>query len=124
MPNGSCLCGGVTFTVLPPLRPVVFCHCGQCRKTSGHYWAATRVSDAQLELQSEATLSWFQSSEKAKRGFCNRCGSSLFWRHDDDDGPAIAAGSLDAPTQLSSTKHIYCSDKGDYYTLSDELPKL
>jgi hypothetical protein len=31
MTQGSCLCGGVAFTVTGPLRPVVACHCTQCR---------------------------------------------------------------------------------------------
>ncbi|MDB3912880.1 GFA family protein, partial [Paracoccaceae bacterium] len=39
--TGSCECGAVVFELSGKLRDVVACHCGQCRKTSGHYWAAT-----------------------------------------------------------------------------------
>ena len=39
--RGSCECGEVTFSVTGPLSPTFACHCSQCRKTSGHYWAAT-----------------------------------------------------------------------------------
>ena len=67
------------------------------------------------------TVSWYQSSPKARRGFCGQCGSSLFW-----DGPgenlSIHAGSLDAPTGLRLVGHIYCADKGDYYQIADDLP--
>ena len=58
----------------------------------------------------------------ARRGFCGTCGSNLFW-----DGAgvnlSIHAGTLDGDTGLSLIGHIFCADKGDYYELSDDLPK-
>lgn len=120
MTTGSCLCGAVHFSVTGPLRPVVACHCVQCRKTSGHFVAATSALREGVEIEGEVT--WFQSSESARRGFCGVCGSSLFW-----DGPgvnlSIHAGSLDLPTGLSLVGHIYCGDKGDYYEIADRLPQ-
>jgi hypothetical protein len=32
MTTGGCLCGAVRFEVLGPLRDVVLCHCGECRR--------------------------------------------------------------------------------------------
>ena len=124
MVTGSCLCGGIAFELRGALRDVVQCHCGQCRRTSGHVWAATRVSDAQLTFTSDETLTWYHSSSEAKRGFCNRCGASVFWRHKDDDGPAVSAGSLNSPTGLKTAKHIYTKDKGDYYLIAEDGPIL
>jgi len=49
--NGSCLCGSVRFTASGPLRGVIYCHCSQCRKQSGHYYAATSVDDDRLEIE-------------------------------------------------------------------------
>jgi hypothetical protein len=43
MKKGSCLCGGVSFVVTGELRPADTCHCVQCRKQSGHYFASTNV---------------------------------------------------------------------------------
>ncbi len=119
MNRGGCLCGAVRYTVDGPLRPVVACHCSQCRKTSGHHFAATSASRVNIAITGE--VSWYQSSDWARRGFCATCGSNLFW-----DGPgeylSILAGSLDAPTGLALIGHIFCADKGDYYEISDELP--
>ena len=41
--RGGCLCGAVRYEAQGPLRPVVACHCDMCRRTSGHFAAATAV---------------------------------------------------------------------------------
>jgi hypothetical protein len=124
MNNGSCLCGGVRYTLSGELRPSVACHCAQCRKTSGHYVSATQVLPAQLDITDSTTLQWYQSSAKAERGFCNTCGSSLFWRHADDGGAvSVMSGTLDGATGITTSKHIFVADKGDYYDIADGLPQ-
>ncbi len=118
--TGGCLCAEVCYRVTGPLRPVVACHCQQCRRISGHYVAATSAPRESVEI--EGDVRWYQSSRTARRGFCPVCGSNLFW----DDGGArmsIHAGTLDAPTGLSMAGHIYCADKGDYYEITDGLPQ-
>ncbi|MBM7066104.1 GFA family protein [Actibacterium sp. 188UL27-1] len=118
---GGCLCGVVRYRVTGPLRPVVACHCQQCRKTSGHHVAATSALRGDLRI--EGAVTWYHSSPEARRGFCGICGSNLFW-----DGPgthiSIFAGGLDGPTGLAVVGHIFCADKGDYYTLDDGLPQF
>ena len=120
MNRGSCLCGQISFEVSGPLRPVVACHCSQCRKASGHFFAATSAHRDHVAIEGE--VSWFRSSDTARRGFCPRCGSNLFW-----DGPgenlSILAGALENPTGLKLIGHIYCADKGDYYEITDDLPQ-
>ena len=112
---GSCHCGAVRFEAEGPLRPVIACHCTQCRRTSGHYWAATSVPRARFRLLREDGLAWFRSSPTARRGFCRCCGASLFWAPEVEDRLALAAGSLDGPTGLSVSRHIHSADAGDYY---------
>jgi len=120
MNTGGCLCGKVRYTVSGSLRPVIACHCQQCRRTSGFHVAATSAPRESVVIVGD--VSWFRSSETSKRGFCGICGSNLFW-----DGPgknlSIFAGTLDAPTGLKLVGHIYCADKGDYYEITDNLPK-
>lgn len=120
--SGSCLCKGIQFEVRGELRPVVYCHCKQCRRTSGHFVAATACAIDDLDLQVKETLTWFRSSDTATRGFCRECGSSLFWQGDGKDYVAIMAGSLAGPTGLRAKQHIFVADAGDYYELNDDLP--
>lgn len=124
MKTGSCLCGAVAFEITGELRPSVACHCTQCRKTSGHYWSATQVPDAQFNLTKDEGLTWYQSSESARRGFCRHCGSALFWQMDGEGATSIGTGTLDGATGLHTSKHIFVKDKGDYYDIADGLPQL
>lgn len=120
--RGSCLCGAVRYTVDGPLRAVVACHCQQCRKQSGHFFAATDAADADLTIEEDGALRWYAASQDAMRGFCGTCGSSLFWKANGSDKTSILAGSMDGETGLMLDRHIFASDKGDYYELNDGLP--
>ena len=68
--KGGCLCGAVRFETNAPLRDVLYCHCGQCRKQTGLYYAATGVPWSHLNVTDAGALRWFAASSFAKRGFC------------------------------------------------------
>lgn len=121
--SGSCLCGAVRYEVLGPLRSVMYCHCEQCRKTSGHFVAATSCSATDLSVTHDDGLTWYRSSKEAQRGFCCRCGASLFWRSDLSQSVSIMAGTLDQPTGLTASEHIFVANSGDYYSIDDDLPQ-
>ena len=69
MKTGSCLCGGVAFQITGALRPVVACHCSQCRKQSGHFGAFTACANSDLRFTADTTLTWYRASTSAGRGF-------------------------------------------------------
>lgn len=128
MPNekggsGGCLCGGVRYKVDGLLSDAGACHCSQCRRTTGNYFVAASCIQSALTFENDDTLAWYDSSPQARRGFCSRCGSSLFWEGRERDEIDILAGSLDAPTGLTMTDHIFVADKGDYYEIADGLPQ-
>ncbi len=120
---GSCLCGAVRYEVNGPLRDSMACHCLQCRKTSGHYVSATAVKKSDLLILEDRGLKWYQSSLTARRGFCAECGSSLFWDLDGRELMGVMSGTLDGVTGIETSSHIFVGMKGDYYDLSDDLPK-
>ena len=123
MHKGSCLCGAVRFEVIGDLPPPDACHCTQCRKQSGHYFASTDVLRTGLTISGADNISWFRSSTKVRRGFCSTCGSALFWDPIEKDWIAIAMGAFERPTGTSLGKHIFVADKGDYYEIADGLPQ-
>ena len=118
--TGGCACGAVRYRVTGPLRSVIACHCETCRRTSGHHVAATAARREAVTVRGAVT--WYRSSDTARRGFCPTCGAHLFW-----NGPgatmSIFAGTLDLPTGLGLACHIFCAEKGDYYEIADGLPQ-
>ncbi len=119
--TGGCLCGGVSFTIKEgtKLRPLIACHCEQCRKTSGSFVIATKIKSSTLSYSKSETLVWYTSSEWAQRGFCSRCGSLLFYqRQRNEDGNAIDAsdhclsvmlGALNNCETLPFVGHIFAA---------------
>lgn len=122
--SGGCLCGAVRYEARGALREVVYCHCSQCRRQSGLYYAATNVADVDLDICGADNLTWYAASDDARRGFCRTCGSVLFWRHNVRDYMSILAGSFDQPSGLTPGYHIFVADKGDYYSIDDGLPQF
>lgn len=116
--TGACACGNVTFQSHGPWRDIISCHCEECRRITGHFWAATAVPEEELEITKDAGLQWRRSSDFAKRGFCTGCGASLFYRHDDKGYVAIGAGCLDDDSGLKMVEEVFAHEKGDYYELS------
>ena len=116
--RGGCDCGAVRYTASGRMRDVVICHCGQCRRTSGHVAAFTGTHKKFLSFDEDRGLKWYASSDHARRGFCGECGSSLFWDVLDGKGIGIAAGSLDTPTGLKTLAEIFVGGRSDYYELT------
>ncbi|MEJ1990202.1 MAG: GFA family protein, partial [Maritimibacter sp.] len=119
----SCLCGAVQIEVEGDLPAPDACHCSICRKISGHYFAASDVPRDRVHIRGEDHVTWYQSSEKVRRGFCATCGATLFFDPPHRDWIGIAMGAFDTPTETRLKMHIFTADKGDYYEISDGLPQ-
>jgi len=122
--TGSCLCGAVRFRTKGALRGVVYCHCSQCRKQTGHIVASTNSKDEDIVIEGQEAIRWYEASDVARRGFCGTCGSVLFWKHKELHTISIMAGSFDQPSGLAGEAHIFVADKGDYYEIEDGLPQF
>lgn len=119
--RGSCLCGEISFEIASAPGEVWACHCGQCRKQSGHYWASAEVALGSIAIT--GAPKWYRSSPKVQRGFCGTCGSFLFWKVDGRDSISFAMGAVDGPSGAHLVRHIFTADKGDYYQIGDGVPQ-
>jgi hypothetical protein len=122
--SGQCLCGSVRYRAKRLRKQVVSCHCSACRRWTGGLWRATGAVRDEIEIEDDGSLTWYQSSDKARRGFCGTCGSCLFFDHVDRHTMAVMAGTLDQPTGLELAVHIYVDDAADYEIIDDGLPQL
>lgn len=115
--TGRCMCGGVAFTLHPPLRPVFNCHCHRCRRFSGHHVAATAVATHGLAVDTDETLAWYEPAPGVFYGFCRQCGSSLFFRTNKTrERISVMAGTLDQPTGLTTTESWWVDQAADYHS--------
>lgn len=79
MMQGGCLCSAVKLSTANQHQEVGACHCGMCCKWGG---SSLLVIDcgSDINFTGEENITVYQSSEWAERGFCNKCGSHLFYR--------------------------------------------
>ena len=120
--QGGCVCGQVRFEVTGELAGVIGCHCRQCRRMSGHFFAATAVPHTNLLFTRNQGLAWYAASKTSRRGFCRNCGSSLFFDHGSNEPIGIAAGAFDGNPPLRMAAHIYTDEGGGYYEVPADAP--
>ncbi|MGZ4387571.1 MAG: GFA family protein [Gaiellaceae bacterium] len=124
---GSCLCGGIRFEVEPPFEAGSYCHCSRCRKHSGNFGSASlRAGTVRVLAGVDLIGSWQPAPGAGVKGFCKRCGSSLFGG-DWPDGPSISVrlGALDADPGVRPRRHIWVGSRGFWDELPDDgLPRF
>lgn len=125
--TGSCLCGGVKFSInAAELAPIQICHCTQCRKAQGVPFATnTPVATADFLLHSGVDLLMsYESSPGKSRFFCRQCGSPIYSSLDSlPDVIRIRAGLLDEPLKVALAFHAFTASKCSWMTINDDLPK-
>ena len=120
----KCLCGGIKIKIVGKLRHVLNCHCSQCMKTHGNFATYTNSPEKNISYISKRTLKWYNSSNFAKRGFCTKCGASMFYKIKKSDTISISAGMFNNPTTLKTHSNIFTKNKLDYYRLDTRIPKF
>lgn len=120
---GQCLCGDVQFEINPP-EGVDVCHCKMCRNWLGGPFIGVDVQGG-IHFNQDSSLTWYESSEWAKRGFCKTCGSSLFYTlKENPDFWSVTAGSLDLSDGLHIGKEIFIDEKPDYYDFTGQQTRM
>lgn len=115
--HGACHCGAVSITVPSDAFGIVACHCGDCQKLHGNYFAMLAVDRAAVVWSGEASIRWYDSSAKARRAFCSHCGSRL--AKDPQGSPKVLVSVGLFPKDLARrlAKHVYSELKPDWYDL-------
>lgn len=120
--SGRCLCGAVAFTAQSVETHHHACHCGMCRRWAGGPLFAAKADG--VSFTGEENLTRYGSSEWAERGFCNVCGSSLFYYLKPAGQYLIAVGAFDDALPFELAAEIYIDQKPHGYQFAGGLPKL
>lgn len=121
--HGQCMCGAVKVTARTAKKTVGACHCGQCRRWCGGPFMAVDCG-TDVAFTGDESISVFDSSEWAERAFCNKCGSSLFYRLKQNGEHIIAAGLFEDSTGLAFTSQVFIDEKPPFYSFSEDTKNL
>ena len=120
--HGGCFCKAVRYeTTADPLNERV-CHCRECQKAIGAAFNA-RVLMRIENVSITGPISTFYSSKTLERGFCSRCGSSIFSRRASAGVIGLTVGSLDDPSLFKPDMHFWVSSKQRWIEITDDLPQ-
>jgi len=124
--DGGCLCGGVRYGTAraPTLR--FNCHCRDCQRMTGSGFAPIAVfPEEAVVVTGEPALfeTAGSSGMPVTRGFCPRCGSSVFLRAGILPGCLLVlAGTLDEPSRFEPRVQIHAARVPAWSHLDPSLP--
>ena len=73
-----------------------------------------------VSFDGEEHISVFQSSDWAERGFCNQCGSHLFYRLKTDGEYIVPAGIFDSDEGFVFDHQVFIDEKPSFYGFSNQ----
>lgn len=126
--RGGCICGAVRFEATPQAREAHACHCETCRRWTGSAFVGVAVLPDDIRFEGAENIAVYTSSEWAERGFCKRCGTTLFYHLTADGfGPkayGIGLGLFDEPDGFPLTGEIYIDCKPDGYAFAGDHERV
>lgn len=150
MLTGRCSCGQVQYSVEDDFQYFIYCHCAECRTSTGSAFnAAAGIAESKFKLTAgKESLTEYKKPKDYPDGlvsilsFCKTCGSSVFstktWPEEAMKEPIkqIRMGTLvDMPTvdnpKVVATKarpqgHVWVSENAPWFSIKEEatLPQF
>ena len=120
--SGHCLCGAVRFKAIPEKQEMGVCHCAMCRRWTGGTFMA--VGCSQVDVEDDTEIGVYTSSDWGERGFCRKCGTTLFWRMRDGSHVSVAAQAFDDPGVFRFTSEIFVDEQPKNYAFKNETTRM
>lgn len=122
--KGGCLCGAVRYEATVSKSENWYCHCRMCQKATGSVVSTSAiVKKAELRIL-KGRAKFYQSSTAIERGFCERCGSPMFFRPITEDWISILSGTLDDPEVAPPEGHYGIESWISWLKIVDDLKQL
>ena len=121
---GKCFCGAVRYSVPDEFLYAMYCHCSNCRRTTGSAFKPfAGIERDKLVVTQGADNFLVYGDDKANDTHCKRCGSLVYSVVRDGAFVHVAMGTLvDSPT-IRPSRHIFVSSKASWFTITDDLPQ-
>ena len=75
-------------------------------------------------FESDDDLEVYRSSDWAERGFCRKCGSSLFWKLQGKSDYQVSMLSIDGEKNFPFKVEIFIDEKPDNYAFANDTKKM
>lgn len=121
--TGNCLCGSIHFTANNINNNVGACHCSMCRKWVGGPLMFVNCGE-DVSFEGEDNISVLNSSDWAERGFCQKCGSPLFYRLKQGKQYMIPAGLFDDQELFVFDRQLFIDKKPSFYSFADKTKNM
>lgn len=122
--RGHCRCGDIVVSVSSEPEVSVYCHCDDCRRsTGGPVIAAVGMPKNEIIWQSKETLGRYVNGT-CTRTFCKTCGSPIAQEH--ESAPELTffyTAFMDEPEHFQPTFHSFESQQLPWLELVDALPR-
>ncbi|MDE8343490.1 MAG: GFA family protein [Acidocella sp.] len=122
--TGGCACAAIRYQISVAGGEVAdYCHCRQCQLVSGApVLAWVQLKPERFRL-TRGVAKAYQSSADATRWFCETCGSQLYMTDAAAKSVGVTLATLDLPYIMPPTVHGWYSERIDWFTLADDLPR-
>ncbi len=98
--SGGCQCGAVRFHATELLDNPHLCYCRMCQKAVGGFFAALIGVRHEHLTWTRGKPSVFLSSDHVGRGFCQDCGTPLFYQNMTGPHVSLTMGAFDEPHRI------------------------
>ena len=122
--TGGCQCGAVRYKLTSKIKDPHLCRCRICQKAAGNYFMPLGGVKLKEFLITRGEPSWFHSSGPVRRGFCNKCGTSLFYYLKPAEQYHFPVGLLDANLKFRFSHQIFIDEKPDYYNFANKTQNM
>jgi hypothetical protein len=124
--TGGCLCGYIRYFCDGEVGPAGYCHCADCRRTSGSaFGISVRVEAASFHLTNGEVKGFTKAGESGRlvtRYFCPECGSPIYTAPPlHPDVYFLKAGSLDDPSLVEPNRQAWTRSRVDWATIDPDL---
>ncbi len=121
MSNGKCLCGAIEIEAPEQSQEVGACHCEMCRRWGGGPLLAVDCG-TQVQVNGDS-VSEFNSSDWAVRGFCNLCGTHLYYKLKQTGQCIIPAGLFDSGNMVLDHE-VFVDEQPKYYGFANQTHRM
>jgi len=121
--QGSCLCRAVSLSTKSINPHLAACHCGMCRKWGGGALLGVECN-GEISFSGSENIGVYQSSDWAERGFCNKCGTHLFYRLKENNHYYIPVGIFDDDSSFVFNLQVFIEEKPEYYSFANQTKNM